>query len=313
MKTNQRNRAFSLVELSIVILIIGVLVAAVGQGLDLLQDSKLAAARTITKSSRVSSLKDLALWFETTSEESFIASEAFDGGRITVWKGTNPQRDGGASASYISGLCGTQPTYVASAINGLPAIKFGDTSLAQGIAPATCLQLSNVSLFGSDGASVFFVAAAGSDGDAQTVLSTGGHTSHLYASSAGASTVTCGRSYNYGGTWSIATSGSKPIERGKPVICSSVYNYLTASSKINIQGWTNKTSADTLTSITSPTTSYILTNSSGGYIGGPGAFGGASTFTGHIAEIIIFNRALNTKERNSVEDYLSKKWNIKLN
>ncbi len=59
------KRAFSLVELSIVILIIGVLVASVGQGLD--------------------------LWLETTSEASFSVSEAFDGAAVSSWSDTDPQ------------------------------------------------------------------------------------------------------------------------------------------------------------------------------------------------------------------------------
>lgn len=63
------NKGFSLVELSIVILIIGVLIAGVSQGIDLLQDSRLAAARMLTQSSRVNSIKNLVTWLETTSEK----------------------------------------------------------------------------------------------------------------------------------------------------------------------------------------------------------------------------------------------------
>lgn len=85
------NKAFSLVELSIVILIIGVLIAAAGQGIDLLQDARLTAARMLTQSSRVASLKGLSLWLETTSENSFSAAEAVDGSVVTSWNDINPQ------------------------------------------------------------------------------------------------------------------------------------------------------------------------------------------------------------------------------
>ncbi len=59
--TKKLSKAFSLIELSIVILIIGVLIAAAGQGLDLLRDARVAAAQMLTQSSRVGSLKNLIL------------------------------------------------------------------------------------------------------------------------------------------------------------------------------------------------------------------------------------------------------------
>ena len=77
------NKAFSLVELSIVILIIGILIAAVGQGVDLVQDSRLSAARMLTQSSRVNSIKNLVTWLETTSEKSFDTTEAVDASTVT--------------------------------------------------------------------------------------------------------------------------------------------------------------------------------------------------------------------------------------
>lgn len=61
------NKAFSLVELSIVILIIGVLIAAVGQGMDLLADARLNAARVVTQGSRVSSVKSGNTWSQGQS------------------------------------------------------------------------------------------------------------------------------------------------------------------------------------------------------------------------------------------------------
>ena len=35
-------------------------------------------------------------------------------------------------------------------------------------------------------------------------------------------------------------------------------------------------------------------------------------YKGDIAEIIMFNRALSEKDRQSVESYLSKKWSIRI-
>jgi len=304
---NKKNRAFSLVELSIVILIIGVLVAAVGQGLDLLQDSRLAAARTITKSSRVSSLRDLALWFETTSEESFIASEAFDGNPIGTWNDINPQR------SKVVATSANKPIYTSSAIGGLPALRFDGLSSA--------FDISNIATFGTDGATIFFVAAArGTPAIYQNILTAKSNDAVPFAfvvagiggNIASGSTFNCARQYR-GITSSSLMGGWNPalaptFSVNTQVICSSRYDGL------NIQGWTNKTKADTPTALSTPlpTTPVPLPVSSSITIGTCGNIG-CNPFSGDLAELIVFNRALNPKERNSVEDYLSKKWSIKFN
>ena len=70
MKT-KNLKAFSLIELSIVILIIGILVAGVTQSSRLIREFKLTTAKNLTRNSPVSSIKGLYFWFETTSESSF--------------------------------------------------------------------------------------------------------------------------------------------------------------------------------------------------------------------------------------------------
>ncbi len=35
-------------------------------------------------------------------------------------------------------------------------------------------------------------------------------------------------------------------------------------------------------------------------------------FDGDLAELIVYNRAISSSERKSVEEYLSRKWNIKI-
>lgn len=64
------KNAFSLIELSIVILIIGILVAGVTQSSRLIRQMKISSARSITNSSPVSSISNLAGWWETTLDSS---------------------------------------------------------------------------------------------------------------------------------------------------------------------------------------------------------------------------------------------------
>ena len=121
MKTNSKVRAFSLIELSIVILIIGILIAGVTQGSRILSQAKLNNARTLTKSSPVSSIKNLALWVESTSEESFSDDNTEDGQEILTWYDLNPQT---SAKNDFTGTTGTAPLYKTNIINGLPAAYF---------------------------------------------------------------------------------------------------------------------------------------------------------------------------------------------
>ncbi len=68
------HKAFSLIELSIVILVIGILIAGVVQGTSMVKKSQLVIARNLTKNSPVSRIKDLAAWYETSLESSFKTS-----------------------------------------------------------------------------------------------------------------------------------------------------------------------------------------------------------------------------------------------
>jgi len=61
LKKNKISQAFSLIELSIVILIIGILVAGVTQSSRLVTQFRLLSARNMTQSSPVPTIKDLLI------------------------------------------------------------------------------------------------------------------------------------------------------------------------------------------------------------------------------------------------------------
>ena len=71
----QKNiqKAFSLIELSIVILIIGILVAGVTQSSRLVSQFRLISARNITLSSPVPTIKNLAYWLMQLMKKLLIA------------------------------------------------------------------------------------------------------------------------------------------------------------------------------------------------------------------------------------------------
>jgi len=141
------KKAFSLIELSIVILIIGILIAGVTQSSRLINAMRVATARNFTSSSPVASIEGIMFWYETSLETSFIRGESSDGKVITQWKDNNPQTTDkhnafagqrtdssaisynpapGASAENTSG-----PTYIQNGINDLPTLRFtNDNALA---------------------------------------------------------------------------------------------------------------------------------------------------------------------------------------
>ena len=66
---SKKSRAFSLLELSIVILIIGILIAGVTQASRLVAQAKISAAQTQTQSSPVHSINGILLLIEDVLEE----------------------------------------------------------------------------------------------------------------------------------------------------------------------------------------------------------------------------------------------------
>jgi len=71
MKEKNKLKAFSLIELSIVILIIGILFVGVTQSSRLINQMSLTTARNITQNSPVYSISGVVSWIETTSQQSF--------------------------------------------------------------------------------------------------------------------------------------------------------------------------------------------------------------------------------------------------
>ncbi len=113
------SKAFSLIELSIVILVIGVLIAGVIQGANMVKKSQLQTARNLTTSSPVSGVKDLMLWYETSLESSFKTTEAADNTQISVWYDNNKQSMAKNNATQATST--NQPKFIENVFEGIPA------------------------------------------------------------------------------------------------------------------------------------------------------------------------------------------------
>ena len=82
-KKAQLKKAFSLIELSVVVLIIGILIAGISQSSRLVRAMKLSTARSLTRSSDVNSIQNLTAWFDATAEGVFSSSCDYSAGIVS--------------------------------------------------------------------------------------------------------------------------------------------------------------------------------------------------------------------------------------
>lgn len=328
---NSKKLGFSLIELSIVILIIGILVAGVTQGSRLVGRSRLAAAKSLTQSAPVTGIQGLTMWFDSTSDDSFKTVEAVDGAALSAWydiqeltnKNTAAIANGAAAA-------GTAIQYKENIINGLPVVRFSNaassnyffqlnsgsgipsltnsaytafyvvrfqpanSTFTTGVWPLLASETTAIST--SSTTSMTFLNATGTAGRFQVCdVNTG--TAGTAATGVCSPGTTAG--YLYGTSVPQIITVVNENDTSLPAANNVRSIFTTGGSGSGTNGATtqiNSTAVSTGTSITASTLS-IGRNAT-------------NYFTGDIGEIIVFSRALTVSERRSVECYLGKKWGI---
>lgn len=274
--------AFSLIELSIVILIIGILVAGVTQSSRLINQMRLMSARSITLSSPVPTIKNLIAWYESVGEKSFNEGEMSSGSLLSNWFDSNIQ-----SSSKINGFQTVdvnKPQYAIDDSTKLPVAKFTNQDffyLPDGTIP-----------FNNTPYTIFFVSQT------YAYCACGLLGSGDYGVGQGAN------AFRYDGSTSIVNywwgndiylTNSVTIQ--KMTIHTFVYNLT------NRYGFTDGVlkASDAATNRVSTANNNTI-----------GKTFNTEFMNGIIGEIIIFDRALNQEERKSIESYLGKKWSIKV-
>ncbi len=284
--------AFSLIELSIVILIIGIIIAGVTQSSILVKKFRLSTARTLTNSAPMASMNDVIMWVEATSEESFIDIEEENGNTLSIWYDINPTKNTKNNPAQSDATY--KPIYKENCINSLPCVNFSDAKYfdfdgTQIVGTGYSIFIVERRLSGASGN--YFIGSEGNDYNSALILGYGDNNTLTFAQYA--------NDFSYG---SIA-SYSTPIARIHAFISKkgvSKKYYLNGAEKtLTVGGGADQTVA--LVANPNAHIGRALIWSSGG-----------SSYTGDIAEIIIFANSVSHQERTDIESYLSKKWGVKL-
>lgn len=338
------KKGFSLIEISIVLLIIGILISGILVGQDLILDAKIKSAQNLTRTSPVNKITDLTLWLDVNAEKSLISTK--DANRclskymsyqdllgnetICAWRDINSQKSLGTNMSDKIALSintvhaiNTMPTYIVNGIGGLPSLYFdGSDYLISSIPQSadldnTIFNVDLYSLLSSSEVSFFIVQQLEGTSSGTLFHHSSGNFSVLNNREGVSPNFSYSPKINFDTDSSILTTPTtNPV--ASPQIISFVRENSSASLYINSK----------IQNITSTATSS-LTNSSGPIsvgasiataittTGTPPATTTTSSattgtfFTGKISEIIVFNRKISERERVQVENYLLQKYKIK--
>ena len=278
-----KKSAFTLIELSIVLIIIGLLVSGVVAGKIIINKAKLASARSATKSSPVAQIEDLVLWLDAASAEAVLDDNnnpVDDGDTVASWSDINPQGDRKNHATQTTS--NNQPTYQESGFNGLPSIESDGSD--DFLELKSLLTLKNdFSLFTALKAEIspansgmFF---GGSNSDIKVGRHNEKHFVRIIKDGSGDNNV----------SWDIEDNiGTYRLSRE-------------STGKIDVSfnnGTGNRLFSDAAQNGNFTIEDLFRFNHSEQY------------FKGKIAEVIIYERKLSTSETNAIEDYLKEKWNI---
>jgi prepilin-type N-terminal cleavage/methylation domain-containing protein len=282
-----KKLGFSLIELSIVILVIGILVIGVTSGSRLVSKSKIESARSLTKSSPVNFIEGLFLWVETTSEESLDDSEESDSSTVTNLYDINRQST--VKNNFSQSTTDEKPVYLADGINGLPVLSFDGSD--------DVLKTDNIS------PSRFFVEKP--DGKQNTVFM-------VFKNLSGTVVLSFSPINNINSKYTIEASGTiKAIYPSD--IDSGSTNVLSKPTMVTLMRGPNDQKRGYVNGsleIDEATTASFSDKSATPIVIGGFNFDTIYNAEVYFGELIIFNRALKDSERLSVESYLKQKWGI---
>lgn len=274
--------AFSLIELSIVLLTISVMVIGIMKGGNLVSLARLMNARSFTSNSPVPKIEGLLAWYETSSKISLKESESYDGAQISTWYDINPNSIAN-QRNKLTRTASASVVYRAKGIAKIPSLEFDGTGM---------LSISSFYQGNSSQNTIFLVFHHTTEGS----FLLGSYTGQPFSSigimtdavelignaTVDTATVTNPANFVIGNDYVVAVyfNGTSSGAYANNATTLAGNGYIDPSPPISISGLTVGTGE------------------------------GGTDFTGLISEIIIYNRPLKLQERKDVMSYLSKKYQI---
>ncbi len=283
------KKAFTLIELAITLMIIGILIAGIIGGNKIIDSSRLAKARMLTSESVVKNIEGLVAWYETSLSDSFNLSEAADNSQITKWYDLNPSSIV-MHHNTLTKTASSAVTYVKNGINSIPAVKFsGSNNDTSGK-----ISLSNFYQGNSSRSTIFMVL--------QPTQILSGQTNIFIDSGNSSSESTLGISSSNNLNANFGTTTNISVTFAEEQTYTLAFYSLGSDSKVFFN---NSSKPFTNTNFN------IGTNQLSGLTVGSNK-NGVMPFNGLISEIIIFNRPLQNEERKAIFRYIADKYRLKV-
>ncbi len=273
--------AFSLIEVSVVILIIGIFIAGIFIANTLINKARLSAAKSLAKSSPIHNIYEIALWLETSLDESFNSDEAFNDSPITSW---NDQKSSGNKVVISCNSTAGCPVY-SNTINSIHAVEFNNAGFLEfdgSFLNNTDYTIIVLEKRKSSGSNNYFLGKTTSEDNNGIALG--------YAFD---STV-------------IHNQGTNSYVKN-----SSVESYSSSKEKARIFTFVHSSTSGKKTYINGVLSAQDATNTS--HLSGVTTIEIGKGYTGEIGEIVIFTKALIQTDIAAIEKYLKDKFKLKIN
>jgi prepilin-type N-terminal cleavage/methylation domain-containing protein len=315
MKKNHKL-GFSLVEISVVVLIIGILIAAITTGTNLVKKYKIASAQNLSANNPIYAMKDLVLWFEPTLGSSFNNFDNItDGYELDAWLNNSPSYNIGNAVA-----AGNKPIYVKYTINDIPSVTFTNDGNEY-------FEINDVaSLLENSDLSIFILEKRNKayDGQVRNIITSSGNGINI--------------SYNVSNQivvkdkdGNVALIGENPRDVNLHYLTlydgvddgANNYDFKIATNTLIKDGYyhyLNKKlpesgvmSAHSIEIDASDNTSVASSSRfATGSIGNLRLGSDSNSFVGNISEVIIFNRKLRKQELLDIFKYFEAKYNLSL-
>ena len=297
---NKNNKAFSLIELSIVILVISLLVVGVTKGSRLMSEAKLKSAQALTSSSPVNAMTGVVLWLDATDASTIATGTTYgnpdDGSLVAKWKDHNPQLVRSSQNELAAVADVNRPKYIKNGINGLPTLSFDGSDYLTSSNSAIASAKTGYTMVAVWQSNIITNGMIFAQGGCTTGVNDGNSAGMYIKSNANIASWGCGASGDFAGTTSVYSAKT-------PYIAVAQVNKNLASNRMSL--YLNGTAQSGI-----QPSAFLPLISAPIFVGAESVSN--NFFNGYISELIVFDRSLTSAEIVDVQGYLSRKYSIKI-